>query len=183
MELRVGLFSAARAAPTLDIAELFAREGDYVHTSLRRLGVRSSELEDAVQEVFIAIHKHRDAYDPEREMRPWLFAFALRVASNRRRAVKRRRETDPPPFEPADPRPPADALLESDARRALLLAALDALDDDRRAVLVLHDLDGVAVPEIARTMGIPLNTAYSRLRLAREDVTASVRRLQARSAV
>ena len=54
--------------------------------------------------------------------------------------------------------------------------ALDALDLDRRSVFVMHELDGQAVPEIARTLSIPLNTAYSRLRLARRDFVDAVKR-------
>jgi RNA polymerase sigma-70 factor, ECF subfamily len=180
MELRVELSSVDGAPCALDIRDVFAREGDYVYATLRRLGVRASELEDGIQEVFIAVHKHRHMYDPSRAMRPWLFGFALRIASNRRRAVRRRRESEPPPGEPVDERPRADALLESRARQNLLLSALATLDDERRAVLVLHDLDGVSVPEIARTLEIPLNTAYSRLRIAREEITVAVRRLVAK---
>jgi len=55
--------------------------------------------------------------------------------------------------------------------------ALDTLDFDRRAVFILHEIDGVAIPEIARALEIPSNTAYSRLRLARADFGAAVRRL------
>jgi RNA polymerase sigma-70 factor (ECF subfamily) len=56
------------------------------------------------------------------------------------------------------------------------MEALDRLDFDRRVVLVMHDLDEISVPEIAAMLEIPLNTAYSRLRLARVDVVAAVRR-------
>jgi RNA polymerase sigma-70 factor (ECF subfamily) len=169
------------APVTLDVAGVFAREGDYVYMTLRRLGVPPPELEDGVHDVFVAVHKHRRAYDSARPLRPWLFAFAVRVAANYRRSVRRRRESGAPLFEHADERPRADALLESAARRDLLLRALHTLPDERRAVLVLHDLDGIPMPEVARALEIPLNTAYSRLRLARQDITTAVRRLQERS--
>lgn len=64
-------------------------------------------------------------------------------------------------------------------KRALLMQALDELELERRAVFVMHELDGQAVPEIAAALEIPLGTAYSRLRLAREDMTAAVRRFRA----
>jgi RNA polymerase sigma-70 factor (ECF subfamily) len=173
------LSSLEDSTATLDVAQVFAREADYVHTSLRRLGVHPNNVEDAVHDVFIAVHRHQRTYDPARSLRAWLYGFAVRVASNYRRTTRRRRETDPPPIEPADDRPSAESVLESNARRSLLLRALDTLSPERRDVLVLHDLDGIPMPDIARSLAVPLNTAYSRLRLAREDITASVRRLQA----
>jgi len=49
---------------------------------------------------------------------------------------------------------------------------------DKRAVLVMHDMDGVAMPKIAEALSIPLNTAYSRLRLARQELERNVRELR-----
>jgi RNA polymerase sigma-70 factor (ECF subfamily) len=62
----------------------------------------------------------------------------------------------------------------------LALAALEAIPLDRRAVFVLHEIDGVSIPEVATAMDIPANTAYSRLRLAREAFQAAVKRLRLR---
>ena len=55
---------------------------------------------------------------------------------------------------------------------------LAALELDRRAVFVMHDIDGHVMPDIATALGIPLNTAYSRLRLARADFAVAVKRAQ-----
>ena len=57
-----------------------------------------------------------------------------------------------------------------------MLAALDTLDLDRRAIITMHDLYGHPIPEVATALAIPLNTAYSRLRLARQDFLAAVAR-------
>ncbi len=76
--------------------------------------------------------------------------------------------------------PGAEGALVDAANRSLVAQALDTLDLDRRAVVVLHDVDEVSVPEIAAALGIPLNTAYSRLRLGREALSAAVKRLRAR---
>jgi RNA polymerase sigma-70 factor (ECF subfamily) len=75
---------------------------------------------------------------------------------------------------------PADVQLADHEEHSLLLRALDTIDLERRAVLVLHEWDGEPIPEVARALGIPLNTAYSRLRAAREDLAAAVKRLTAR---
>jgi RNA polymerase sigma-70 factor (ECF subfamily) len=69
-----------------------------------------------------------------------------------------------------------ELMLRED--RQLALRALESVDLDRRAVFVLHEIDGVAIPEVADALTIPVNTAYSRLRLARQEFHAAVRRLQ-----
>jgi RNA polymerase sigma-70 factor (ECF subfamily) len=79
-----------------------------------------------------------------------------------------------------DAGPSPDAQLAESEARAMLMKALDGLDLDRRAVFVMHELDEVAAPEIAAALAVPLNTVYSRLRLARADVAASIRRLRAK---
>ncbi len=157
---------------------LFRAQCGYVLDSLRHLGVAPADLDDMAQEVFLVAFRHHHRYDPSRPIRPWLFAFAAGVASNYRRLARHRRAADPLD-EPADAAPLADEGLDAARDRALVLDALDALDADRRAVLILADLDGVAVPDIAAALQLPLNTAYSRLRLAREDFTAAARRLLA----
>jgi len=82
--------------------------------------------------------------------------------------------------EPPASTPESEERASREEKRALVAAVLEALSMDQRAVFVLHDLEERAVPEIATMLGIPLNTAYSRLRLAREQFAAAVRRLQLR---
>jgi RNA polymerase sigma-70 factor (ECF subfamily) len=160
---------------------LFEAQFAYVSHTLRRLGVRDADLEDVTHDVFITVYRLLPEYDATRPIRPWLFGIALRVASDYRRLARHAREVpvDPRP-EPIDSAPPADEQLASEQARRLLIDALDELDLDRRAVLVLHDIDGHAMPEIADALSIPLNTAYSRLRLARGDLGAAVRRVRLR---
>ena len=67
------------------------------------------------------------------------------------------------------------AVLE---QRELVLCALDTIEIDRRAVLVMRDVDDMPVPQIAKMLDIPLNTAHTRLRLAREQLAAAVTRLR-----
>ncbi len=160
---------------------LFEAEFDYVFHSLFRLGVRRPDLEDLTHEVFVAVHRALADYDPARPLRPWLFGFAFRVASDHRRRAHHRREApDERAGEAPDARPLADEQLASEEARLLLLAGLDALPIERRAVVVMHDLDGCSAPEIAGAVGIPLNTVYSRLRLGREQLGAAVKRLRLR---
>jgi RNA polymerase sigma-70 factor (ECF subfamily) len=158
--------SPPRAA--LDFRTIFELEIGYVMRTLRRLGVAPADLEDLAHDVFLAVHQKLNSYDPARALRPWLFGFAFRVASHYRRKAGRETALDQAE-RVADVTDGPDALLEKEARRQLVLAGLASIELSRRAVFVLHELDGVTCDEIARTLEIPLGTTYSRLRLARQD--------------
>lgn len=162
-----------------DFRALFQAECSYVFHSLRRLGVHERDLEDVAHEVFLAIHKKLADYDPARPLRPWIFAFAYRFASDYRK-LARHRERSGDEIEVADTADSVDDRIDAERARKLVVEALDALDLDKRAVFVMHEIDGAAVPAIAASLGIPVNTAYSRLRLAREQFAAAVKRLRLR---
>ena len=167
-------------APTgLDFRTIFETEFEYVWHSLRRLGVRERDVDDVTHDAFIVVYRSLDQYDLGRPLRPWLFGIASRHAANYRRRAHHRGDVMEHTAEVADQARGADEALASRQATDLVLAALDTLDDDRRSVFVLHELDGTSVPDIAAALSIPLNTAYSRLRLARADFSAAVRRLRA----
>jgi RNA polymerase sigma-70 factor (ECF subfamily) len=160
--------------------ELYRAELGYVWRTLRRLGVPGADVEDLAHDVFVIVHRKLDQYDPTRPLRPWLFGIAFRVAAGHRRLHRTAREV--PMAEPeaeAEVSAEGEARVEAAERRALVLAALAEIDLDQRAVLVLHDIDGCPVPEIAQALDVKLNTVYSRLRLAREKFAAAVSRLRA----
>lgn len=158
---------------------LFHREAGYVWATLRRLGVHPSDVEDVTQEVMLRVFRLQGEYDPSRPLRPWIFGIAHRVAAEWRRH-RRRHPEDPTAFEDRDlvsTRGDAEAEVAARQAKALVERALLAVEVDRRAVFILHDLEGCPAPDIARTLEIPVNTAYSRLRLAREEFRAEVARL------
>lgn len=159
-----------------EFSSIYQAEASYVWRSLRRLGVRDRDLEDLVHDVFVKVYRRLDDYDSERPLRPWLFGFAFRVASDYRRRAGHQRETVAPPVErPDEARLPDEQVAQRQARR-LLQRALDTLNIDRRAVIIMHDIDGFTAPEIADALALPLNTVYSRLRIARGELAAAVRR-------
>jgi len=168
---------ALARAPAVDFRALFDAESSYVAASLGRLGVSPSDRDDLVVEVFVRVHRELARYDASRPLRPWLFAFAARVASEHRRLARHRREVIGEEVEAAATTDAPDRALEVNEARRIVELALDALDDDKRAVVVLHDLDETPVPEIARALGIAEGTAYSRLRAGRAELTSAVRRL------
>jgi len=170
----------APASPRPSFAAIFEAEFDYVYNTLRRFGVREADAIDQVQEVFIVVNQLLPDYDASRPIRPWLVAIAYRVAGRYRSLSRNVREVlDVTPAEPTDTAPLADETIERDQARALALEAIDQIDLPRRTVFVLAEIDEVPIPEIAEALGIPVNTAYSRLRLAREDFESAVRRLRA----
>lgn len=163
-----------------ELQRIYRAELGYVWSTLRRLGVWEKDLPDAAHDVFVVVHRKLPDYDRARPLRPWLFGIAYRVALDHKRKAHVTREAALPSVDgPAD-LVPADELVASGEAKALVRAGLDALDVDRRAVLVLHDLEGHAIPACAEALGVPVNTLYSRLRLARQDFTAAVRRAAAR---
>lgn len=164
-------------APSFD--DVFDAHFAYVWHTLRRLGVQARDLDDVTHDVFVHVYRKLDDYDPERPLRPWLFGFAVRAASDYRRLARHRVEAIGSEVEHADREPLADERLARSQDAALVAAALETMDFDRRAVFVSHEIDGSAVPEIAAALGIPLNTAYSRLRLGREEFARAVKRLRA----
>jgi RNA polymerase sigma-70 factor, ECF subfamily len=170
-----------RSAPSigmLGFPEIFEGQFDYVWNSLRRLGVREGDLEDLTHDVFVAVHRKLEEFDRGRALRPWLFGFAFRRASDYRRLARNRFELLEASGDPVDPAP--DPLERAIQREGLGLAraALEALELGRRAVFILHDLDEIPMPDVARELGIPVNTAYSRLRLARGELARVVSRLR-----
>jgi RNA polymerase sigma-70 factor, ECF subfamily len=164
--------------PAADFATLYRSEFPYVWKTLRRLGAPAADLEDLAHDVFVVVHRHLGDYDPSRPPRPWLFGIALRVVSDFRRLGRNAREIPGHAVEVAASDPTPEQRLQGREARALLMKALDTLDLDRRAVFVLHELDELSMPEIAAALSIPLNTAYSRLRLARADLAGWLERLQ-----
>lgn len=160
---------------------LFAEHCDYVWNALRRLGIARDDLEDLTHDTFVAVFRQWHGYDPTRPLRPWLFGFALRVASDYRRLARHRLEVPVEGAEPVDLAPGAVELLLQREREALARQALQSIELGRRAVFILHELDGATLPEIAAALDLPLGTATSRLRLAREDFQSGVKRLSARA--
>jgi RNA polymerase sigma-70 factor, ECF subfamily len=161
--------------------EAFRAHGGFVANSLRRFGVRPADLKDQLQEVFLVVFRSGHTFDVTRPLRPWLFGIAYRVAARYREGHGRiAAAEDIDDVVVVDPQPLADRALQTKEAQALVLAALERVELSRRAVLILADIEGEPVPTIAEALGIPLNTAYSRLRLAREELTRAVRRSSTR---
>jgi RNA polymerase sigma-70 factor, ECF subfamily len=150
----------------------FELQFDYLARTLRRLGVHRDDVEDLAHEVFIVLYQTWDRYDPSRPLRAYLFGIAFRVTANYVR--KRKREIPHAIMEVGDLGPRPDQLLEASQARGLVLRALRRVPLQRRAVLIMHDIDKVPMTEIATNLSIYRFTGYSRLRKARTEFAAAV---------
>jgi RNA polymerase sigma-70 factor (ECF subfamily) len=152
---------------------------DFVWRNLRRLGVDPTEADDKTQEVFVIAHRRfEDFEDRGHGPRAWLFQIVLRVASDARRH-RRRHPEEPDGGFAQDHESVEPGQAAAVARREALDRldrALAKIDVGRRAVLVLHEIEEMTAPEIAQTLSIPLNTVYSRLRVARAELEAALAR-------
>lgn len=159
---------------------IYAEEFDFVWNKLRLLGVNQCDLEDYAHDVFVVVHKRLADFDATRAVRPWLFGIAYRVVVGKRRRFQSTREVVQPHVAIApQPSPESQTLARENAVR--VQQALAKIPLERQVVLLMHEVDGYAVPDIATALEVPLNTAYSRLRLARRDLKAEMERLMAQA--
>jgi RNA polymerase sigma-70 factor (ECF subfamily) len=163
--------------------DLFDAEFSYVWNTLRRLGVREADVLDQAQEAFLIVHSLLPDYDASRPVRPWLFAIAYRIACRYRSLARHKHEvhTDAP-YEQVDPAPGVDQKMEADEAREVMLEAVQGIDLPRRAVFIMSELEEQSMADIASALQIPVNTGYSRLRLAREDFEKAANRILAKRA-
>lgn len=152
----------------LDFALVYEQHAAFVWRSLRVLGVPADSLDDAVQEVFLVVHRRLDEFEGRSSLRTWLYAIARRIARNVRRGAGRHGTPDRIAAEPADPAggTPLELAEKAEAGR-LLVELMSQLGQDQREVFLLVEVEEMSVPEAAEALGLNLNTCYSRLRSAR----------------
>jgi RNA polymerase sigma factor (sigma-70 family) len=145
------------------IAALFDEHCGFVWRSLRHLGVDEPALDDAVQDVFITAYRRWASFERRSSARTWLFGIARRIAFRYRRSARTRSRW----FVAADAaREAAEHPVDRIHAAQALATMIARLDRDKRAVFVLSEIEGMTAPEVSEALGIPLGTAYSRLRAA-----------------
>lgn len=167
--------TATPLSPALDVGELARAHGPSLARLLRYLGVSSSEVEDALQDVFLVAHQRLSRPDAADRPDAWLRGVALNVARNRRRSARRSRVSyvDEPP-EQHDAATPEAAVAGAQAQQRLL-ALLERLPEEQRAALVLFRIDGRPMKEVAATLGCALPTAYKYVSSAEATLEAALR--------
>ena len=154
--------------------EVFRVHAPLAWRALRRLGVREDDVEDLCQEVFVVVHRKLPEFEGRAKLSTWIYGICVRVASDHRKRAHMRYESpsDTAP-EGRESAPQLHAVAEAQAR-VLLDAVLAELDDDKRAVFVLYEIEELPMADVALAVGAPLQTAYSRLHAARKQVLEAI---------
>jgi RNA polymerase sigma-70 factor (ECF subfamily) len=174
-----------QAVPSFEV--IYSEHFDLVFRNIRRLGVPETLVDDAVQEVFLVVYRRLGQFEGRSSLKTWIFSIVTRVASDHRRAIRRKNPLARAPHAAIDADDIADERAEGPHERMerlegvrLLHRLLDELDDDKRIVLVLAELESMTAVEIADALGENVNTVYARLRAARRDFEQVVSRERAR---
>ena len=161
-------------------AELYEDAFSFVWMNLRRLGVHEAAIDDAVQDVFLVVHRRLGDFEGRSSVRTWLFGIVVRVTRNHRRSAKRFAAHIEAASHDSPPAPsPAELVAEKEAIQ-ILEEILDGMDDDKREVFVQVELEQMSVADVALALELNVNTAHARLRAAREEFARRAARFRAR---
>ena len=155
------------ASRAITFDEVYARHAAWVWQALRRHGVSSDAIDDATQDVFVVIHRRLGEFEGRSRIETWIYGIVLRVARDHRRRRARKGDGEPLDERLADTAPdPLDSAMRSEATE-LFARLMNTLDEDKRDLLVMAELEQMPIPAIAEVLGVNLNTLYSRVRTAR----------------
>ncbi|MFZ5896200.1 MAG: RNA polymerase sigma factor [Myxococcota bacterium] len=170
---------ADQTALALDFDLVYREHARFVWRSLSRLGVAPEHLADAMQDVFIVVHRKLPSFEGRSSVRTWLFGIAMRVASDWARRV-RRHPSEPlvDTIQDARENAPFERAARSEAL-STLHRLLDELSPDQRAVFVLVELEQMSIAEAASAVSANIHTTTSRLKVARQKFEAALRRHRA----
>jgi len=160
-----------------DFESVYAEWFGFVWRNLRRLGVAEALLRDAAQDVFLVVHRRLGDFEGRGTLRSWLYSIVRRVAADYRRHRHRHPDAELGADSLADVRDPGpEGQTMRGENLELLLRLLEELDEDKRDVLVLVDLEEMTMTEAADALGANPNTLYSRLRAARQQMREGLER-------
>lgn len=173
------MFDDGRAS----FAAIYRNNVNFVTRLVRRSGIAAYDSEDATQDVFLIVYKKFRGAADDATVRKYLRAVASRVCSNRRRASRRcalrgraARDVDTDTLYALAPLPEETAALNENVD--LFTRAVARLDAEKRAVLILAELEGLSTAKIAERLGVCPGTAASRLRAARSKLSSSLRHVK-----
>jgi RNA polymerase sigma-70 factor (ECF subfamily) len=155
---------------------IYDRYAQPVFRFVSALGVPPEEREDAAQEVFVAVYRGLARFRGEAQLSTWIYRIAARHASHLGRRRRMRSYLSILPWHEGEPELPPDPAEKASELR-LLDMLLAKLSPKKRMVIVLFEIEGLGVNEIANVMGCPANTVWSRLRHARAELVKAARRI------
>lgn len=168
----------------MTLEEIYGRYADFVWRTLRRQGVPPDDAHDAIQEVFLAVHRTLDGFEGRSSLPTWLFTICRSVARDRRQRAHRRFEVARSDLLEGgvDRRADGAARVEHNDRLSLLETILAGMETELRDVFVLFEIEDMTGEEISQALTVPLGTVYSRLQLARKTFKHGVARHEAADA-
>lgn len=168
---------------TPKFSEIYERYFSLVWRTARRLGVAEAALDDVCQEVFLAVYRQLPNYSGQSTVRTWVFGFILNVVQVHHRSLRRKSTYHRAVGELVDPdtltdgrQPSAYQYVRSNEALSIARIALADIDEDKRALFVMAALEGFTASEISDTLGLNVNTVYSRVRSARRQFQRLVRK-------
>lgn len=170
----------AEGERAMPFAELYQRHFSFVWRNVRRLVDMDAVVDDLVQDVFLVVVRRLPDFEWRSSPKTWLFGILLNVVREHRRSVRRKGQRQSTDFDAmVDPREGPHASAEKAQALRVVQQLLAQLDDAKREVFVLAELEQMTAPEIVEVTGMPLSTVYSRLRDARREIEAAARRYRA----
>jgi len=159
--------------PRPSLRQIFDEHARYVWRTLRHLGIPEADAPDLCQEVFVTVHRKLSSFEGRSSLRTWLYGICIRIASEHRRRPHVRKETQlsEPAREAHEEQ--ATAPDSSAEQRSAVQHLLSVLDEDKRQVVVLYEIEGFSMKEVAEILECPVQTAYSRLHAARALMLAA----------
>jgi len=164
----------------MKLEDIYRDHADFAWRVLRRQGVGPADLSDAIQDVFLTVHRTLASFAGRSSFKTWLYTICASVARDRRQRAHARHETArlDEAGDPIDVRAAADARAEHNLRLMILESALAEMDVTLSDVFILFELEELTGQEISAALSVPLGTVYSRLELARESFRRTVNRIE-----
>jgi RNA polymerase sigma-70 factor (ECF subfamily) len=175
-----GLPEASSRAGLGDVFALYQEHAAFLRRFLTHLGVHEPDVDDLLQDVFVAALQGQSKFEGRSTVRTWLAGVAVRVAAGHRRKMRLRQLFGLAPSESVerrafvDDRTPARPLEQAEARREVQ-RILDQLSGPKRAVLLLYEIEHMSGEDIATALGCPVKTVWTRLFYARRDFVTALR--------
>jgi len=166
------------------LEDIYESHVDFVWRCLRRQGVPEEDAADAIQEVFLTVHRTLPGFEGRSSLSTWLYTICRSIARDRRERAHRRFEVARSDLLPDDVDQGANAAAraEHNDRLSLLETILSGMEAELRDVFVLFEIEDMTGEEISGALSIPLGTVYSRLQSARKAFKRAVVRREAGSA-
>jgi len=155
------------APPAVSFETLYSLYFGFTWRVLGHLGVPARSMDDAVQEVWVVVHRRLAAFEGRSALRTWLFGVALNVARNLRRAEQRTQRDVGLALEPQPPHPDPELARAGNEALERVGRFLETLDEQRRAIFVCNLLEHLSAQETAEATGCDVATVYQRVRSLR----------------